>query len=67
MEFTYYSCRKVHPDRCYHCGSTKDLQDKPNLLMETYKSVLPLCANCQDKGLDFFCRMPKQTKKRKHG
>jgi hypothetical protein len=65
MEFTYYSCRKSHPDRCYHCGSTEDLQNKPNLLMEAYKSVLSLCANCQDKGLDFFCRMPKQTKKRK--
>ncbi|CAB4406022.1 unnamed protein product [Rhizophagus irregularis] len=25
MEFTYYSCRKVHSDRCYHCGSTDDL------------------------------------------
>src|SRR2546423_5402932 len=50
MEFTYYSCRKVHPDRCYHCGSTDNLQIKPDLLMETYKSVLPLCTDCQDKG-----------------
>ncbi|POG62444.1 hypothetical protein GLOIN_2v1882875 [Rhizophagus irregularis DAOM 181602=DAOM 197198] len=66
MEFTYYSCRKVHSDRCYHCGSTDDLQDKPDSLMEKYKSILSLCAGCQDKGLDFFCRMPIQTKKRKH-
>ena len=46
MEFTYYSWQKVHSDRCYYCGSTENLQDKSNLLMETYKSVLPLCAIC---------------------
>ena len=53
---------KVHPDRCYHCGSTDNLQIKPDLLMETYKSVLPLCTDCQDKGLNFFCRMPNKLK-----
>ncbi|CAB4478188.1 hypothetical protein RhiirA1_465324 [Rhizophagus irregularis] len=63
MEFTYYSCRKVHSDWCYHCGSTDDLQDKLDSLMEKYKSIISLYAGCQDKGLDFFCQMPIQTKK----
>ncbi|PKK65844.1 hypothetical protein RhiirC2_785563 [Rhizophagus irregularis] len=43
-----------------------DLQDKPDSLMEKYKSILSLYAGCQDKELDFFCQMPIQTKKRKH-
>ncbi|GET61586.1 hypothetical protein RhiirA1_467939 [Rhizophagus irregularis] len=55
MEFTYYFYQKVHSDQYYHCGSTDDLQDKPNSLIEKYKLILSLCIGCQDKELDFFC------------
>ena len=61
MELTYYSCRKTKLERCYWCGFKEDLQVKPQHLIDTYQMVYPLCNNCHEEGIDFYCRLAKKT------
>ena len=63
IETPYYSASVGRHDICYFCGATDALVDAN--LKEKFKTVLPVCKNCTDKGHAHPCFRPygKNVKK----
>lgn len=59
----YYSVKQTVGQRnvCYHCGS-KDDTEIPPALLESYKSVHPVCAVCLSQGIEYRKRAPCKRK-----